>query len=72
MVEPISKVEAQDLKEKMEQFRREFSETAKAAKDKTTAWVKDHPGTTVGIIAGVAASVGFTVGFVVARKLTCD
>ena len=69
MAETVTKEEALDLREKMESFKREFVESAKAARDRTTAWVKDHPAASAGIIAGVAAGIGFAIGFMLARRL---
>jgi ElaB/YqjD/DUF883 family membrane-anchored ribosome-binding protein len=68
MAELVGKAEVQDLSDKMDSLKREFAETARLAKDRTAAWVKDHPYASAGIIAGMAAGIGFAIGFMLGKR----
>jgi len=35
----------------------------------TKGWVKEHPGTSVGIIAGVSAALGLLIGVCIGQRL---
>ena len=70
MEHTASKAEAQELREKMDVLKEDFSDAAKTAKDRAvegaTKWVKENPLAAVGIAAGV----GFVIGLLVGRKMT--
>ena len=63
-----SKVDTQELREKMEALKQDFADVAKTAKERavqgTADWVKEHPFAAIGIAAGV----GFLIGLLVGRK----
>ena len=63
-----SKVDTQELREKMEALKQDFADVARTAKDRavqgTADWVKEHPFAAIGIAAGV----GFLIGILVGRK----
>jgi ElaB/YqjD/DUF883 family membrane-anchored ribosome-binding protein len=67
-MEHTAKAEAQELREKMDTLKEDFTDAAKTAKDRaiknTTEWVKEHPFATIGIAAGA----GFVIGLLVGRK----
>ena len=68
-MEHTAKAEAQELREKMDVLKEDFTDAAKTAKDRavkgTTEWVKENPFAAIGIAAGV----GFVIGLLVGRKL---
>jgi ElaB/YqjD/DUF883 family membrane-anchored ribosome-binding protein len=67
-MEHTAKAEAQELREKMDTLKEDFTDAAKTAKDRAiknaAEWVKEHPFATIGIAAGV----GFVIGLLVGRK----
>jgi len=67
-MEQTAKAEAQDLREKMDVLKEDFTDAAKTAKDRavkgTTEWVKENPFAAIGIAAGV----GFVIGLLIGRK----
>ena len=72
MEEAATKAEAQDLRNKLGDLKKDLAEAAKLAKDRVVTgskeWAKEHPAAAVGIVTAMAAGIGFLVGLLVGRN----
>lgn len=69
--EAAVKRDMDEIRAKLDALKKDFAELAKISKDKVvgdaTAWSKEHPVGTIGIIAGVSAAIGFALGLMLGR-----
>jgi len=79
VTENLTAAETQELREKYESLKKDISQIARLLKAEATGrvseisrrgadWAKEHPATTIGIIAGISASIGFAMGLLVGRR----
>ena len=72
MAEQATEAEVQDLRQKLDNVKRELADAVRIAKDRvvtgTATWAKEHPAAAIGIGAGIAAGIGFLVGMLVGRN----
>jgi ElaB/YqjD/DUF883 family membrane-anchored ribosome-binding protein len=72
MDDTATKVETQELREKLDALNQSFRDVTRTLKDKmvggTKEWATQHPGATLGIVAGVAGTLGLVVGLLLSRS----